>query len=107
VNDTGQASGSTGSVTLDAGEPSSPKHQRIEALSFDVAMAELQSVVARLESGNLPLEESIELYEQGVLLHERCARLLGEAELRLQRLVDGPGGRPRTIDLSVDDGEDT
>jgi exodeoxyribonuclease VII small subunit len=92
------------SVTLDAREPSSTR-QRIDALAFDAAMAELQSVVSKLETGNLPLEESIELYEQGVLLHERCARLLSEAELRLQRLVDGPGGGLRTLDLSVDDGQ--
>jgi exodeoxyribonuclease VII small subunit len=94
------------SVTLDASQSSSAG-QRIEALAFDAAMAELQSVVARLEAGNLPLEESIELYEQGALLHERCARLLSEAELRLQRLVEGPGSRLRTLDLSVDDGEAT
>ena len=80
--------------------------QRIEALAFDAALAELQDVVGRLEAGNLPLEESIELYEQGVLLHERCARLLGEAELRLQRLVDGPGGRLRTLDLSLGEAEE-
>lgn len=95
----------TGAV-LAAAEPTAAR-QRIEALAFDVALAELQSVVGRLEAGNLPLEESIELYEQGVLLHERCARLLNEAELRLQRLVDGPGGRLRTLDLSVGEGDDT
>jgi exodeoxyribonuclease VII small subunit len=91
-------------VTLDGPEPSTAR-QRIEALAFDAAMTELQSVVARLEAGNLPLEESIELYEQGAMLHERCARLLSEAELRLQRLVEGPGSQLRTLDLSVDDGE--
>lgn len=96
-------SGAAG-VTLASPEASSSR-QRIDALAFDAAMAELQSVVSRLETGNLPLEESIDLYEQGVLLHERCARLLSEAELRLQRLVDGPGGALRTLDLSVDDGE--
>jgi len=100
-----EAAERSGSVTLDPPEPSSAQ-QRIEALTFDAALAELQAVVGRLETGNLPLEESIELYEQGVLLHERCARLLGEAELRLQRLVEGPGGRLRTLDLSVDDGEE-
>ncbi|HVM30502.1 MAG TPA: exodeoxyribonuclease VII small subunit [Candidatus Limnocylindrales bacterium] len=91
-------------VTLERPDTSSAR-QRIEALAFDAAMAELQAVVGRLEAGNLPLEESIDLYEQGVLLHERCSRLLSEAELRLQRLVEGPGGRLRTLDLSVDDGE--
>jgi exodeoxyribonuclease VII small subunit len=93
------------SVTIDASGPSSAR-QRIQALAFDTALTELQSVVARLEAGSLPLEESIELYEQGVMLHEHCARLLGEAEVRLQRLVDAPGGRLRTLDLSVDDGEE-
>jgi exodeoxyribonuclease VII small subunit len=94
-----------GSVTLERPDPSTSR-QRIEALAFDAAMAELQSVVGRLEAGNLPLEESIELYEQGVMLHERCAHLLSEAELRLQRLVEGPGGGLRTLDLSVDDGDE-
>lgn len=93
-----------GNVTLEPSETSSAR-QRIDALAFDAAMVELQSVVAKLEAGNLPLEESIDLYEQGVLLHERCSGLLGEAQLRLQRLVDGPGAQLRTLDLSVDDGE--
>jgi exodeoxyribonuclease VII small subunit len=76
----------------------------IEAMPFDRALAELQSVVGRLETGGLPLEESIELYERGVALHERCAHLLTAAELRVQRLVDASGG-PRTVDLRPDDAE--
>ena len=97
-----QPTDTASNVTLEPPDSSSAR-RRIDALAFDAAMAELQSVVARLEAGNLPLEESIELYEQGVLLHERCSRLLSEAELRLQRLVEGPGGRLRTLDLSVGD----
>lgn len=77
----------------------------IAALPFDKALAELQAVVARLESGGLPLEESIALYERGVALHEHCAKLLGSAELRVQRLVEGAGGRLSTLDLRADDGE--
>jgi exodeoxyribonuclease VII small subunit len=76
----------------------------IAGLPFDRALAELQSVVGRLEAGGLPLEESVELYERGVALHERCAHLLSAAELRVQRLVDASGG-PRTMDLRPDDGE--
>jgi exodeoxyribonuclease VII small subunit len=78
----------------------------VESLPFDAALAELQAVVARLEQGGLPLEESIALYERGVALHDRCARLLGDAELRVQRLVESAGGALRTIDLAPDDGED-
>ena len=75
----------------------------VERLAFDQALTELQSVVGRLEAGGLPLESSIELYERGVALHAHCARLLSQAELRVQRLVEGTGGRLATLDLRPDD----
>jgi exodeoxyribonuclease VII small subunit len=90
-------------------EPSAPETPTeavasdIDGLAFDQALAELQSVVARLETGGLPLESSIELYERGVRLHAHCARLLTAAELRVQRLVEGAGGRLAVLDLRPDD----
>jgi exodeoxyribonuclease VII small subunit len=75
----------------------------LAALPFDEALAELQSVVGRLEGGGLPLEASIALYERGVALHEHCARLLGDAELRVQRLVEDAAGALRAIDLDPGD----
>ena len=86
--------------TLDA------ERQRINALPFDRAMAEFRQVVEKLEAGNLPLEESIALFEQGVLLQRRCERMLSEAELRFQRLVEQAGGRVRAQDLAVTDVEE-
>ena len=80
--------------------------RRIAALPFDRALAELQAVVARLEAGNLPLEESIAYYEQGVLLHEHCSRLLSQAELRVQRLVESAGGQLRAMDMSLGEAEE-
>jgi exodeoxyribonuclease VII small subunit len=77
----------------------------IEAMPFDRALGDLQTVVGRLEAGGLPLEESIRLYERGVALHDHCARLLTEAELRVQRLVDQAGGGQRVVDLTPDDAE--
>jgi exodeoxyribonuclease VII small subunit len=88
----------------DAGPELTPADQ-VDGLPFDRALAELQAVVGRLESGGLPLEASIELYEHGVALHERCAALLGGAELRVQRLVEGAGGRLNALDLRPDDEE--
>ncbi|MGI8703126.1 MAG: exodeoxyribonuclease VII small subunit [Candidatus Limnocylindrales bacterium] len=75
----------------------------ITQLTFDAALAELQEVVGRLESGNLPLEESITLYERGLALHDRSARLLTDAEMRVQRLVEQAGGQLRAIDLTPDE----
>jgi len=77
----------------------------VDSLAFDAALEQLQDVVARLESGNLPLEDSIALYERGVALHDRCARLLTDAELRVQRLVERAGGRLQAMDFTPGDEE--
>ncbi len=69
----------------------------VARLTFDQALEELQSTVARLEAGGQPLEEAIALYERGVALHEQCARLLADAELRVKRLVERAGGALETI----------
>jgi exodeoxyribonuclease VII small subunit len=83
------------------------EHGDITALTFDKALEELRAVVAKLEAGGLPLEESIALYERGAALHEHCGSLLDSAELRVQRLVDSAGGgAPRVLDLRPDDGDD-
>jgi exodeoxyribonuclease VII small subunit len=72
--------------------PDSRNGTDVSQLTFDEAMAELQRTVSELEQGGQPLERSIALYERGVLLQERCATLLGEAELRVQRLVERSSG---------------
>ena len=71
-------------------------------LTFDEALAELQRTVAELEAGGRPLEASIALYERGVALHERCAPLLADAELRVQRLVERAGGALEAIELRTE-----
>jgi exodeoxyribonuclease VII small subunit len=83
------------------------ERRRIAALPFDKALGEFKAVVEKLETGNLPLEESIAIFEQGVLLQNRCERLLNEAELRFQRLVDGTGGQLRTLDLSLGEADES
>ncbi|HYU51235.1 MAG TPA: exodeoxyribonuclease VII small subunit [Candidatus Limnocylindria bacterium] len=84
---------------IERGDPAAP----IEQLAFDDALAELQRTVAALEAGGQPLEASIALYERGVALHERCARLLAEAELRVQRLVERAGGALAALDVRADE----
>lgn len=57
--------------------------------SYEQLYAQLQEVVARLEQGELPLDETLQLYEQGVRLAATCQRLLDSAELRVQTLMGG------------------
>ena len=60
--------------------------------SFEEAMKGLEEVVARLESGETPLEESIRLFEKGMKLSEVCRKRLDEADRKIELLLRKPGG---------------
>jgi exodeoxyribonuclease VII small subunit len=77
----------------------------VEVLAYDEAFAELQRVVARLETGGESLEATIALYERAVALQRRCERLLAEAELRVQQLMPRQGGAPVLVDVRPEDVE--
>ena len=64
-------------------------------LSFEKALEELEKIVARLERGEVPLAESIAIYERGEELKKYCERLLGEAETRVEKIRLGSDGKPR------------
>jgi exodeoxyribonuclease VII small subunit len=64
----------------------------ISTLGFEAALARLEGVVARLESGELPLEAALAAFEEGVALTRHCAEQLARAERRIEVLVH-EGGR--------------
>ncbi|HVV64875.1 MAG TPA: exodeoxyribonuclease VII small subunit [Rhizomicrobium sp.] len=64
----------------------------VETLSFEAALAELEGIVARLEQGEVDLEDSIALYERGQALKGHCERKLKAAEGRLEKIVLGAAG---------------
>jgi len=66
----------------------------IAAMSFEQALAELETIVGRLESGQAPLEESISLYERGAQLKAHCETRLEAARLKVEKIVMGPQGTP-------------
>jgi len=70
------------------------QHEDVKAMSFEAALAELEGIVAKLESGQAPFAESIAIYERGEALKTRCSSLLKEAEARIEKIRLGPGGRP-------------
>lgn len=69
------------------------KQNEIEKLTFEQALAGLSELVEKLESGELPLEESVAAFEQGVKLSRRCETLLDAADQRLRVLEDNSGDR--------------
>ena len=66
----------------------------IEKMSFEEALAELESVVNNLESGSIPLEESIKLYERGATLKAHCEAKLSSAEEKVARITRSANGTP-------------
>ncbi len=66
----------------------------INALTFEQALAELEQIVARLESGQAPLEDSIRLYERGAALKAHCETRLEAARLKVEKIVMGANGAP-------------
>ncbi len=64
----------------------------LSALTFEQALAELEKIVATLESGQAPLEQSIALYERGAALKALCEQRLEAARLRVEKIVVGPQG---------------
>ena len=66
-------------------------------LKFEDCLARLEQIVGRLETGNLPLEESLKIFEEGIGLARSCARYLEDAEKRIEVLArdDAGGGSAR------------
>ena len=60
-------------------------------LKFDEALAEFEGIIRKLEAGNLPLEEAIELYKQGMTLSANCHAKLQKIEAEVVKLVDASG----------------
>jgi exodeoxyribonuclease VII small subunit len=69
--------------------------------SFEEQLKALESVVERLEQGELSLEESVRLFEEGVKLSDACKKELEAAEGKIQLLVDRGSGRMKTVPLDM------
>jgi exodeoxyribonuclease VII small subunit len=68
------------------------KPKPLKQLDFEQAFEELQALVRQLDQGELPLEDSLRLFERGQALTARCSQLLDEAELRLRALAPDESG---------------
>lgn len=72
---------------------------------FEKHLTQLETVVERLERGDLTLDESVRLFEEGMKLSQACRQELEQAEGRIQVLVDGKSGAMQTADMELDEDE--
>jgi len=76
---------------------SSDADAALKDMSFEAALDELEGIVRKLESGDVPLEQSIAMYERGAALKAHCDAKLRDAQLKVDRIVeteDGPATSP-------------
>ena len=66
-----------------------------EEMSFEEAMDKLEAIVARLESGDVPLEAAIELFQEGMALSRLCGQKLDQVERRIEMLLEDENGQLR------------
>jgi exodeoxyribonuclease VII small subunit len=64
-----------------------------EEIKFEDALTRLEEIVEKLEEGDLPLEESLSAFEEGIKLSRVCAKLLNEAERKVEILIKGEDGQ--------------
>lgn len=70
------------------------KKKETQAKNFEASLASLENIVRELERGDLPLERSLELFEEGVRLSRECQERLNQAERRIELLLHDGDGRP-------------
>jgi len=78
---------------MDEGTAPAAAGQDISQLTFEEALAALEGIVQQLERGDVPLDQSISLYERGEQLRSACQQRLDAAQARIERIVTGADGR--------------
>lgn len=74
----------------------------VASLTFEKALAELEAIVRRLETGDVALEESLEIYERGAALKSHCERKLADAQLKVDKIVQSDKGGVSAEPLDTD-----
>ncbi|WP_262689507.1 exodeoxyribonuclease VII small subunit [Kordiimonas aestuarii] len=78
-------------------------NEDLKTMSFEQAMAALEDVVAKLESGNASLEQSIDLYTKGTALKNHCEAKLKDAQAKIEKItLDASGNAAGTAPLDVE-----
>ena len=79
---------------MDEVNGSATEQSDIAQMSFEQALSALEAIVQQLERGDVPLDDSITLYERGEQLRAACQKRLDSAQARIEKIVTGADGRP-------------
>jgi exodeoxyribonuclease VII small subunit len=71
-----------------------PAHADVKEMNFETALQQLEQIVDQLERGDVPLDKSIEIYERGEALRNRCDELLKSAEAKVEKIKLTREGKP-------------
>ena len=71
-----------------------PNHADVKEKNFETALQQLETIVDQLERGDVPLDKSIEIYERGEALRNRCDELLKAAEAKIEKIKLTREGKP-------------
>ncbi len=74
-------------------------------VKFEQAMARLEAIVGELEKGDLPLDESLKIFEEGIRLSKNCLKVLEEAERKVEVLVQDQNGKKQLRAFSPNEEE--
>ena len=73
-----------------------------KVMSFEENMQRLEEIVRAMERGDVALEESLQLFQEGTQLVEACTKLLDNAELEIKKIVADSNGTPTEVPFDVD-----
>ncbi|MEX5213285.1 MAG: exodeoxyribonuclease VII small subunit [Nitrospiraceae bacterium] len=76
------------------------------AVKFEQAMARLETIVEELERGELPLDESLRIFEEGIRLSKTCLKMLNEAERKVEILMQDRDGKRSLRAVTFDESDD-
>ncbi|MEO1047569.1 MAG: exodeoxyribonuclease VII small subunit [Pseudomonadota bacterium] len=79
---------------MDEGNTTASNGGDIEQMSFEEALSALEAIVQQLERGDVPLDQSITLYERGEKLRAACQKRLDAAQARIEKIVTNAEGAP-------------
>jgi len=92
----GSAGGNAGAAAAGSGGENTGVETAVATQRFDEILLRLRGVVDKLETGNLPLEDSLKFFEEGIDLCRKGASILDSAERKVEVLLNGSGEAPRT-----------